>query len=275
MLGTADDDVERYLKLFTFIPIDQIAIVMQAHQLEPEKRIAQHLLAKEVVELAHGAKSAKDAEQAHRHAFSFGANNYSLHVLRETLAAAADQKEVKAEQAARALQSQKLLAYRRNFARAASGASATSAAPKPSTNKDNLVTLPYTFVKACTFPQLLYAAGLVSSKSEAQRLIRNKGAYVVRPNSGAPETPFNLVWDKIAEFDVPHEFLIDFEAVVIRTGKTNLRICRVVKTEDFEAKSLDFPGWQEFKAKAAESEKPSEPETPSEPENPSEPEKLS
>jgi tyrosyl-tRNA synthetase len=238
--------------LFTFLPIEKISMVMQAQRIDPSKRIAHHLLAKEVVELAHGAMKAKDAEQGHKHAFSFGANNYNLQVLRTKLATAANE-DGPEESMGRHARDIEYMQYKKQFALAAGGTFPAPTATKPTTTKDNMITLPHTFIMDCTFPQLLYATGMVSSKSEAQRLIQSKGAYVVLPNSGAQETPFNLLWDKIADGALPKNYLVDFEALVLRTGKTNMRICRIVKTEDFEAKGLDFPGWEDFKARKGKS----------------------
>lgn len=263
MLGTADADVERYLKLFTFIPIENISMVMEAQRASPSKRLAQHLLAREMVELAHGAFRAKAAEQEHKHAFAIGTNLFSLGVLRNILARAVTDTRRGPHQAEEEEDPKKkakiesLVKYKLQFAAAAGGASSQASnattTPAPAA-KDNMVTLPYTFVARSTLPQLLHATGLVSSKSEAQRLIRNNGAYVVVPGSGEPETPLNLKWDKIAEKSNPTDFLLDFQALVVRSGKKDIRICRVVKDKEFEEMGLDFPGWEEFRAMHAEAE---------------------
>lgn len=64
-LGTPDAEIERYLKLFTFLPVGHISSVMAEHCLYPERRVAQHLLASEILELVHGADIARDAQLAH------------------------------------------------------------------------------------------------------------------------------------------------------------------------------------------------------------------
>ncbi|KAG0358567.1 tyrosyl-tRNA synthetase, partial [Gamsiella multidivaricata] len=58
---TADADVGRYLHYFTLLNADQINTVMEQHNAEPEKRIAQHTLAKETTELVHGAEAVPKA----------------------------------------------------------------------------------------------------------------------------------------------------------------------------------------------------------------------
>uniref|UniRef100_A0A8C8ZS44 Tyrosine--tRNA ligase n=1 Tax=Prolemur simus TaxID=1328070 RepID=A0A8C8ZS44_PROSS len=65
-----DDSVERYLKLFTFLPLPEIDHIMQLHLKEPEKRGPQKRLAAEVTKLVHGREgldSAKRCTQALYH----------------------------------------------------------------------------------------------------------------------------------------------------------------------------------------------------------------
>ncbi|XP_073733827.1 tyrosine--tRNA ligase, mitochondrial [Callorhinus ursinus] len=62
--------VERYLKLFTFLPLPEIDHIMQLHDKEPEKRGPQKRLAAEVTKLVHGQEglnSAKRCTQALYH----------------------------------------------------------------------------------------------------------------------------------------------------------------------------------------------------------------
>ena len=47
-MQTSDVDVSTYLKLFTFVPLPDIEMVMEVHNKSPEKHVAQHLLAYEV-----------------------------------------------------------------------------------------------------------------------------------------------------------------------------------------------------------------------------------
>ena len=78
-----------------------------------------------------------------------------------------------------------------------------------------------------------------SSRSEANRLIAKNGAYVVVPNSGPPENPTALKWTRILpdkDMD-PNHYLVDWEALVLRSGKTKIRICRVVKDDLLEKKA--------------------------------------
>ena len=74
-LRCADADVERYLKLFTFLPMSVIKSTMEQHETDQSKRVAQHKLAYEFVELVHGLTNAQEAEARIRHAPSVESTN--------------------------------------------------------------------------------------------------------------------------------------------------------------------------------------------------------
>jgi len=56
-LRMPDSEVEKLLKLFTFIPLPQVEQLMREHEKEPEKRKAQTLLAEDVTLLVHGGRN--------------------------------------------------------------------------------------------------------------------------------------------------------------------------------------------------------------------------
>jgi tyrosyl-tRNA synthetase len=60
-INTDDRDVERYLKLFTFLPLDEIASTLAEHARDPGKRTAQRLLARDVSERVHGRAATEEA----------------------------------------------------------------------------------------------------------------------------------------------------------------------------------------------------------------------
>jgi tyrosyl-tRNA synthetase len=60
-INTDDRDVERYLKLFTFLPIEEIQSTLAEHARAPEKRGAQRLLASDVTMRVHGAAETERA----------------------------------------------------------------------------------------------------------------------------------------------------------------------------------------------------------------------
>jgi tyrosyl-tRNA synthetase len=69
-VNTHDDDVERFLKLFTFLPLDQIAELarLTGAALNQAKRV----LAYEVTKIVHGEAEAKTAQAAAQAAFAGG-----------------------------------------------------------------------------------------------------------------------------------------------------------------------------------------------------------
>jgi tyrosyl-tRNA synthetase len=60
--NTADGDVARFLKYFTFLSLGDIADLEAAVRGAPEKREAQRMLAREATALVHGRKAMQDAE---------------------------------------------------------------------------------------------------------------------------------------------------------------------------------------------------------------------
>jgi tyrosyl-tRNA synthetase len=60
-INTDDRDVERYLKLFTFLSLDEIGAAMAEHSRDPGKRTAQRLLARDVTLRVHGPQLTEEA----------------------------------------------------------------------------------------------------------------------------------------------------------------------------------------------------------------------
>ncbi len=71
-MNTDDRDVERYLKLFTFLRLDRIAAAMAEHARDPGKRAGQRILAREVTATAHGEAAAAQAIQTSEALFGGG-----------------------------------------------------------------------------------------------------------------------------------------------------------------------------------------------------------
>lgn len=63
-LRTEDADAERYLKIFTFLDVSEIAEVGRASAEAPEKRLAQIRLAEEVTQIVHGPDGLRIAQRA-------------------------------------------------------------------------------------------------------------------------------------------------------------------------------------------------------------------
>lgn len=61
-LNTTDDDVEKFLKYFTFFSLEEIAVIAKTHAEAPEKRFGQIKLAQDVTKLVHGEDGLKQAQ---------------------------------------------------------------------------------------------------------------------------------------------------------------------------------------------------------------------
>ncbi|AND80332.1 tyrosine--tRNA ligase [Streptococcus pantholopis] len=60
-LNVMDEDAVRFLKIFTFLPLTEIEDIRKSFEAEPHKRLAQKVLAREVVTLVHGEAAYKEA----------------------------------------------------------------------------------------------------------------------------------------------------------------------------------------------------------------------
>ena len=87
-LNTEDADVEKYLKYFTFLSLEEIASVISEHTLAPEKRSAQKKLASELTTLVHSQTELEKAEGATSALFSGDLKSLSLSALEEAFASA-------------------------------------------------------------------------------------------------------------------------------------------------------------------------------------------
>jgi tyrosyl-tRNA synthetase len=76
-VNTDDRDVERYLKLFTFLRLDRIATTLAEHAADPGRRVAQRLLAREVTTTVHGEKAAAQAVETAAAMFGGGGGDLS------------------------------------------------------------------------------------------------------------------------------------------------------------------------------------------------------
>lgn len=87
-LNTADADVERFLKMFTFLPKADIERLVAEHGAAPEKRVAQRALADSVTGLVHGKDAVARANAAAEALFSGEVAHLDADTLREVFAAA-------------------------------------------------------------------------------------------------------------------------------------------------------------------------------------------
>ncbi|EFQ25485.1 tRNA synthetase class I [Colletotrichum graminicola] len=215
-----DNEVEKLLKLFTFLPTTSIEKLMIEHAQDPPKRVAQHTLAFEVLSLVHGADVAIREQQQHQFMFSKGGNAAQI-------AGATGASE----------EGQDFLAPYK----------AIEGHPTTLNNAPKMdMQLPENLIYNQGIARILYAAGLASSVSEGHRIARAQGAYV----AAAPGkdmrglVPGNLDWTPVKLWypqDVP-KFLIDGRLLIIRKGKHNVRIIEVVSDEEWQESGKAYPG---------------------------------
>jgi tyrosyl-tRNA synthetase len=62
--NAADADVERFLRLFTFLPLAEVADVVAEHAADPSARHGQRVLAREATRILHGDEGVASAERA-------------------------------------------------------------------------------------------------------------------------------------------------------------------------------------------------------------------
>jgi tyrosyl-tRNA synthetase len=80
-INTEDADVGRYLKIFTFLPLDEIAGIERQQAENPASRVGQRRLAFEVTKLVHGEETARAVAAASNVLFGGGIDELTPGVL--------------------------------------------------------------------------------------------------------------------------------------------------------------------------------------------------
>lgn len=223
----ADADVHRYLKLFTFEPLEVLDELMEEHSKDPSKRVAQHKLAKEVLIIVHGNQVAKETEEQHRSLFRKTPVPYPPMPAQEDGSRAPH--------------------GNRTFNENAPVVDATSA-PFHSIN------LPRSLVHHQPMERVLFFAGMVASRSEGHRMVAKGGAYVgSRP--GASGTMSDQVdWSPATNWHPKdtEKYIIGGDTLLLRTGKWKVKIIKIISDEEFDERGLKAPGWEEWKERRLE-----------------------
>jgi tyrosyl-tRNA synthetase len=84
-VNTDDRDIERYLKLFTFLRLDRIDATLAEHAADPSRRVAQRLLAREVTATVHGEAAAAQAVETAAAMFGGGGGDLARAELPERI----------------------------------------------------------------------------------------------------------------------------------------------------------------------------------------------
>lgn len=217
LIRRSDDEVEKLLKLFTFHPLEKISEVMKAHELDPPKRVAQHLLAYEVIWLVHGDQVAKDTQQQHR--MVYGARK----------SPAADQSGPQGVQEPSQYE-----------------------ATGPHTHVSNRpridMKLPRRVAEG-TLPRIVFAAGLSESVGDGDRIIKNGGIYVGGSPGQKSNVNVGMRLDQLQftpartwKIEDNAHFLIDGKILLLRKGKHNIRCIEFISDEEWDQRGLEYPG---------------------------------
>ncbi|UNI23368.1 Tyrosine--tRNA ligase [Purpureocillium takamizusanense] len=198
----SDDEVEKLLRLFTFMPMSKIQETMEQHREDPAQRVAQHTLAFEVLSLVHGSQKA--LQEAQQHKFRFGGE--LPHIINEPSPDSgivtpnnAPRSDIQLPRSIMKLSPAKLLF--------ATGLASSSA------DGQRLVA-----------QQGAYVAG---QPGQARGLVPGNLAW----------TPMKMWFP-----EETGKFLIDDRILILRKGKHNVRIVELVSDEEWEASGEIYPG---------------------------------
>lgn len=212
--------MERLLKLLTFLPLSTIEEVMSKQRETPETRSAQHLLASEFLDLVHGPEVKHQA-----------AREYSNRLTQRTTISISEHiSRLKAE-VEQSTAAANLPEYEN-----VQSPSVNKRAPQTSSNNAPLPTidLPRSMVEEASFPTILKEAGLVNSRSEGQRLINNKGAYVGGKTGEKHELQDELSWTYIkgTHAGAAKKWIVwgndDKGLLLLRVGKWKIKVVNVI-----------------------------------------------
>ena len=84
-MNVMDADAVRFLKIFTLLPLDEIEEIGKQFEAAPHERLAQKILAREVVTLVHGEKAYKEALNITEQLFAGNIKNISVKELKQGL----------------------------------------------------------------------------------------------------------------------------------------------------------------------------------------------
>ena len=223
----ADVDVHRYLKLFTFEPLDVLERLMKEHDQDPSKRVAQHKLAKDVLIIVHGRQVAKETEEQHRSLFRKGPVFYPPMPSQEA---------------------GKRTPYGNRTLNENAPVVDANSAPFQS------MALPKSLVYGQPMARVLYHAGMVASRNEGHRMLAAKGVYLGARPGGTGTMSDQVDWSPATNWqpEETEKYVIGGDTLLMRIGKWKVKIVKIVDDEDFDEQGLTAPGWEEWKQQRVE-----------------------
>jgi len=207
---------------------------MEEHIKDQSKRIAQHKLAGEFVELVHGVEAAQDAERQHRRLFN---KALTLDEIRQ--AARSSPRDLDFKGVPKDM-----------------NPSLNKHAPpiRMEDNMSNSLKLPRSLVVGQALSRILWSAGMAASRSEGQRLVNNRGAYIGGRSDarGGMDDALSYVPAIQSSWEYISKFLIEDNLLILRVGKWNMKIIHIISDEEYEAAGLTCPGWKAARDEHAE-----------------------
>ncbi|KEF53815.1 uncharacterized protein A1O9_10216 [Exophiala aquamarina CBS 119918] len=228
LLRSADADVEKFLRLLTFVPLEEIKGLMEQHEQDASKRIPHHKLAKEIVELIHGLGAADKAEAEHRGLYG---KAVSVNGILQTVDT--QKKESSKGNGKAGFINPQVNKHAQPLSRETTGT------PH--------IQLPRSLVIGQPLSRICWSAGLTSSKSEAQRLISAAGLYIGAnaDAKGGMDDALSFTPAKSASWDLLERYIIDEKLLILRVGKWKMKIINIVSDTEFAQSGQTCPGWDQ------------------------------
>lgn len=198
---------------------------MAEHSQDESKRVAQHRLAKEFVELVHGLEAAEDAETQHRKLFG---KSLTLKDIQNAVQIPVQEHPTTVPKDSHPMLNKHAQPLRMED------------------NTSTQVTLPRSLVYDQPLSRVLWHSGLVASRSEGHRLINNGGVYVGAKSDGKGTMDEALSFTPAIEpgREYLSNYIIEQDLLILRVGKWKMKIIKIVPDAEFEAAGMSCPGWQ-------------------------------
>ena len=208
---------------------------MRENDQDRSKRLAQRHLAFEVLSVVHGEREAKAAESRSKAIFGSIDSETAATGIPDAIKFKPAMVKSEIPQRSSSDWTSAVNKY----------APHVTSANRPQTN----MTLPRSLVVNQPIARVLYAAKLVSSRSEGHRVVVERGAYIGSLPGQMGGMGDKLEFNRIVTWNAAEteKFIIDGSLLILRVGKWNVRIIKIVSDSEFEKEGGDAPGWGEFK----------------------------
>jgi tyrosyl-tRNA synthetase len=207
-MRTPDADIDRFLRLLTLMPEDEIDSIMRTHVGKESERIAQHCLAREVVQMIHGDEEAESVERQHRALFE--KNRPVSGISPDTSGSSID---IKQKQSTTPI-----------------------VLPPPD------ITLSRSLLDGRPLSQILNAAGFVNSSSHGARLLKGGGVYIASLSPQHGGLKFKQINpENLGPIDLTN-YMINNKLLILRIGKSKVRVIEFVHKADMATATHDVSG---------------------------------